>query len=96
MNYWTDCMDHAGLVASEDELDSSRNIVAPGLVRWLLFPRSDCFHLVHHLFPHIPARHLESCHRLLEWDNDYASRRNATRRAEGVVQSKATPVFPAE
>ncbi len=96
LNYWTDCMDHAGLVASEDELDASRNIVAPGLVRWLLFPRSDCFHLVHHLFPQIPARHLESCHRLLEWDSDYAKRSNATRRSESAVRSEATPAFPAE
>lgn len=96
MNYWTDCMDHAGLVASEDELDSSRNIVAPGLVRWLLFPRSDCFHLVHHLFPHIPARHLESCHRLLEWDDVYASRTNATRRNDVASQPNVRPVVPAE
>ncbi len=96
MNYWTDCMDHAGLIESDDELEASRNILAPSFVRWFLFPRSDCFHLVHHLFPQIPARHLESCHQLLEWDADYAARPNATRRAENERQRGGSAVVPAE
>lgn len=67
INYWTDCIDHGGLIESEDELESSRNVWVPRLVKWLLFPRNDCYHLVHHLFPQVPARHLEDCHeRLLD------------------------------
>ncbi|MEO0916806.1 MAG: fatty acid desaturase, partial [Pseudomonadota bacterium] len=62
LNYWADCLDHAGIVATGDDLTASRNILAPGLLRWLFFPRNDCFHLVHHLFPHIPARHLGTSH----------------------------------
>lgn len=77
MNYWTDCMDHAGLVASNDDLDASRNVLASGIVRLLFFPRNDCFHLVHHLFPQVPARHLERCHAVLKGDEDYRSRRHA-------------------
>jgi len=96
MNYWTDCMDHAGLIESEDELEASRNILAPGVLRWLLFPRSDCFHLVHHLFPQIPARHLESCHQLLEWDSEYSARPNATGRLdEGRIPGRGK-IVPAE
>ena len=80
INYWTDCLDHAGLVASEDELDSSRNILAPLPLRLLLFPRDDCYHLVHHLFPQVPAKHLGSVHAVLEQDDIYAAKTHATRR----------------
>ena len=80
LNYWADCMDHAGIVASEDELDASRNILAPWPVRVLFFPRNDCFHLVHHLFPHIPARHLEMSHEQLTQDEIYAAKANALRK----------------
>lgn len=77
--YWADCMDHAGLVPTDDDLNASRNILASGAVRWLFFPRNDCFHLVHHLFPHIPARHLETSHEALLNDELYVSRDNATK-----------------
>lgn len=82
MNYWTDCMDHAGLLASPDELDASRNILAPTALRVLFFPRHDCYHLVHHLFPHIPARHLHDCHEVLEDEVAYRSKSNATRKGK--------------
>ncbi|MEM9963700.1 MAG: fatty acid desaturase, partial [Pseudomonadota bacterium] len=55
INYWTDCIDHGGLIESEDDLESSRNVAVPRALRWLLFPRNDSFHLVHHLFPNVPA-----------------------------------------
>lgn len=80
LNYWADCLDHAGIVASGDDLEASRNILAPGLMRWLFFPRNDCYHLVHHLFPHIPARHLGKTHAKLMDDDLYAVRPNAARR----------------
>lgn len=79
LNYWADCMDHAGLVPTADDLEGSRNTLAPHFIRWLFFPRNDCFHLVHHLFPHIPARHLETSHQRLLDDELYASRENAVR-----------------
>lgn len=82
LNYWADCLDHAGLVAHEDDLDASRNILAPRVLRWLFFPRNDCFHLVHHLFPHVPARHLEATHMTLAEDRVYRSRSNAVRSSD--------------
>lgn len=79
LNYWADCLDHAGIVATGDDLTASRNILAPGVLRWLFFPRNDCYHLVHHLFPHIPARHLGASHELLTKDAIYAAQPNAVR-----------------
>ncbi len=67
INYWTDCVDHGGIIGLEDELEASRNMILPKFARVFLFPRNDCYHLIHHLFPSVPAQHLETCHdRLLE------------------------------
>ena len=79
INYWTDCFDHAGISMSGDDLDSSRNVLAPWLLRVLFFPRNDSFHLVHHLFPQIPARHLPQTHQTLCADEIYQAKDNAVR-----------------
>lgn len=71
LNFWTDCLDHAGLVGARDELQASRNVLAPTLVRLLFFPRNDSYHLVHHLFPQVPARHLHHVHGELSKDASY-------------------------
>ena len=73
LNFWTDCLDHAGLVGETDELKASRNVLAPAPIRFLLFPRNDCFHLVHHLFPQVPAKHLKDAHEQLCRDPEYSS-----------------------
>lgn len=65
INYWTDCVDHGGLFENGSELESSRNLVLPRPLRAFFFPRNDCFHLVHHLFPLVPSHHLEHCHETL-------------------------------
>ena len=97
LNYWADCMDHAGLVPTDEELEGSRNILAPPVIRWLFFPRNDCFHLVHHLFPHIPARHLEMSHNALLADDIYVSRENAVRLMKKLDQMpEPMTVTPAE
>ncbi|WP_333814397.1 fatty acid desaturase family protein [Tabrizicola sp.] len=78
-NFWTDCLDHAGLVGAEDELEASRNVLAPAPVRLLFFPRNDSYHLVHHLFPQIPARHLHLAHEELSRDPSYRRLPSAVR-----------------
>jgi fatty acid desaturase len=83
LNFWTDCLDHAGLVGADDELEASRNVLAPTVVRWLFFPRNDSYHLVHHLFPQIPARHLHHAHAELCEDPAYRSVPSAARSADG-------------
>lgn len=79
LNYWTDCLDHAGLVGETDELEASRNVLAPSLVRLVFFPRNDCYHLVHHLFPNVPAQHLKDAHVILSGDSAYRQQPQATR-----------------
>ncbi|TMV85134.1 hypothetical protein FGG78_21080 [Thioclava sp. BHET1] len=79
LNYWTDCLDHAGLVGATDDLVASRNVLAPHWVRLLFFPRNDCYHLVHHLFPQVPARHLHTAHAELCSDPDYGTQPLAIR-----------------
>lgn len=83
INFWTDCLDHAGIVGSEDELEASRNILAPLPLRLLFFPRNDSFHLVHHLFPQVPARHLGAAHQTLSEETSYRSQANAVRLTQG-------------
>lgn len=79
LNFWTDCLDHAGLVGAKDELEATRNVLAPGPVRWVFFPRNDSYHLVHHLFPQIPARFLHNAHSELCKDPSYRNQRTAAR-----------------
>lgn len=74
INYLTDCVDHGGLIDAEDELESSRNLPIAKPLSPLLFPRNDCYHLVHHLFPQVPAHHLDTCHERLMTHPDYRAR----------------------
>ena len=96
LNYWADCLDHAGIVSADDDLDASRNVLAPRIIRWLLFPRDDCFHLVHHLFPHVPARHLAATHDALTEDRLYRSRPNAVRISESFDDLEGQRAVPAK
>jgi fatty acid desaturase len=79
LNFWTDCLDHAGLVGAKDELEASRNVLAPALVRLIFFPRNDSYHLVHHLFPQVPAQHLHRAHAELCSDPSYRNTTAAVR-----------------
>jgi fatty acid desaturase len=82
INYWTDVVDHAGLFDNVDELHQTRNaVIGNPVLRAILFPRQDCFHLVHHLFPAVPVAELPTFHAKLmampsyaELDHDLASR----------------------
>lgn len=85
LNFWTDCLDHAGLVGAADELEAARNVLAPGLVRWIFFPRNDSYHLVHHLFPQIPAHYLDRAHEELCKDPSYSGQPSATRSVHAVL-----------
>ncbi len=89
INYWTECIDHAGLVDSEDDLDSSRNFIVPKQIRAILFPRNDCYHLIHHLFPQVPARHLDACHKQLLTHPDYRARTEGS-CAQGSIGNRKT------
>jgi len=85
LNFWTDCLDHAGVVGVKDELEASRNVLAPWPMRLLFFPRNDCFHLIHHLFPQLPARHLKAAHAELSEDPSYRGQPLAVGRAPRAI-----------
>lgn len=78
INYLTDCVDHGGLMEAGDELEASRNLLIPKQLRVLLFPRNDCYHLVHHLFPQVPTDHLGTCHMRLLSHPAYQARAEAS------------------
>lgn len=90
LNFWTDCLDHAGLVGAGDELQASRNVLAPAPVRWIFFPRNDSYHLVHHLFPQVPARYLHRAHEELCKEDSYNDQPAA---AQSVHESFAKVVY---
>ena len=73
--FWSDAADHAGLMTGATEFDRARN---HGLgwapLDWLVFPRHDQYHLVHHLFPAIPTRRLPEMHARLLAAPAYAAR----------------------
>jgi fatty acid desaturase len=41
------------------------------VLRFFLFPRNDCYHLIHHLFPGVPVNHFDRCHEELLQDPKY-------------------------
>jgi fatty acid desaturase len=83
INYWTDCVDHAGLINADTSIRQSRNAKVPAWLKPLLFPRNDSYHLVHHLLPGIPARHYPYCHHLLLGDPEYHAVNRETKKAGG-------------
>lgn len=89
INFWTDCLDHAGIVGEDDELEATRNVLASTPVKLLFFPRNDCFHLVHHLFPQVPARHLETAHHELLKDSTY---QNSGAAMKPIYRSLTQPI----
>ncbi len=79
IGYLSDLMDHAGLIANENEIDKSRNYpVRNRFLHWLFFPRHDSYHLVHHLFPTVPTRDLARCHAILMAGSSYYASRPHT------------------
>ena len=90
INYWMDCIDHAGLVDSGDELHASRNCLLPRQLSVILFPRNDCYHLIHHLFPQVPTHHFAACHGRLMGNPEYRA------RVEGEGSGRQTSVGDGE
>ncbi|PTL79273.1 fatty acid desaturase [Vitiosangium sp. GDMCC 1.1324] len=78
IRYWSDAVDHAGIIGSADEFHRSRNhIFKWGLLNRVLFPRNDQYHLTHHLFPAVPTTTQGRVHALLLKDPEYADRPHA-------------------
>jgi len=73
LRFVIDIVDHGGIYRAElDELHRSRNfIVSNPVLRWMLFPRNDCYHLIHHLYPYLPVARFSEVHAILMEDPDY-------------------------
>jgi fatty acid desaturase len=66
IGYISDFLDHGGVLGQEHDLNKSRNyIVRNRLLLVVFFPRNDCYHLLHHLFPTVPTRFFPQVHRIL-------------------------------
>jgi fatty acid desaturase len=80
IRYWSDAVDHAGIISEPDEFYRSRNhIFRWGLLNRILFPRQDQYHLTHHLFPAVPTSFQGRVHALLMRDEQYAARGHSFR-----------------
>lgn len=78
LRFVIDLVDHGGLYRAElDELYKSRNfIISNPVLRWMLFPRNDCYHLIHHLYPYLPVASFGEVHKILMEDPDYRALRH--------------------
>lgn len=75
---FSDYLDHGGLYHHHNQEYKTRNhYFSLPFLNWLLFPRNDCYHLIHHLYPRIPTKNLHKVHKLLLTENpEYAQRRH--------------------
>ena len=63
LRYWSDALDHAGALGDPDAFLRTRNhAFRSRLANLVVFPRNDAWHLVHHLFPSLPARAFPALH----------------------------------
>lgn len=74
----SDYLDHGGLYYQNEKEQKTRNhIFSFSFLNSIFFPRNDCYHLVHHLYPTLPTTYLPQMHqKLLTTNQDYAKRRH--------------------
>ncbi|MGY3805063.1 fatty acid desaturase family protein [Pigmentibacter ruber] len=74
----SDYLDHGGLYYQNEKEHKTRNhIFSIPFLNTILFPRNDCYHLVHHLYPTLPTTYLPQMHqKLLTTNQEYAKRRH--------------------
>ncbi|KAB8038048.1 hypothetical protein GCL60_12815 [Silvanigrella paludirubra] len=78
MKILSDFLDHGGLYFNEKREHKTRNhYFSFAILNWIFFPRNDCFHLTHHLYPAIPTTQLHEKHKiLLKEKENYGTRRH--------------------
>lgn len=78
MKLFSDFLDHGGLYFNErDEKKTRNHYFSFKPLNWVFFPRNDCFHLIHHLYPNIPTIMLFEKHKqLLKETTEYSKRRH--------------------
>lgn len=78
MKLLSDYLDHGAIYFKESTEERTRNhIFSIGILNWIFFPRADCFHLVHHLYPTIPTNQLaKKHHEIMRKNANYKLRRH--------------------
>lgn len=72
--YLADVLDHSGIISNSSEIYKTRNFVLENsFLRVLFFPRHDCYHLIHHLFPTLAVEEFEKAHAILLKEPSYFS-----------------------
>lgn len=72
--YLADVLDHSGIILNLSEIYKTRNFVLENwFLRFLFFPRHDCYHLIHHLFPGLAVEQFKKVHAILLKEPNYFS-----------------------
>ncbi len=76
---FSDIVDHDYLYSAPQLKDRSRNhIFKSSFLNWLIFPRNDCYHLVHHLYPKLQISQYPIYHkRLMEKNVSYLQKNHS-------------------
>lgn len=76
LRLFSDYMDHGKGYRSKNFFDKTENhIFKFNFLNWLLFPRNDGYHLVHHLYPKVSINQLPGLHKkLMQEKNMYAQK----------------------
>ncbi len=72
ISMWRELCDHFGLQPG-GVFSYTRDIRASGLLRWLVHPRNDCYHLTHHLLPTVPYYRLRAAQACFSRTQIYSS-----------------------
>jgi fatty acid desaturase len=65
--------EHNGLWEAPSEIEVTRNNFCHPLLRFLIYPHGDSYHLTHHLFSRVPHYRLRHAHQILLQDADYVA-----------------------
>lgn len=72
LGYLAEISEHGGLYREgKRDIDLARNNLCHFLLRFLIYPHNDCYHLTHHLFPGVPHYNLALAHQVLLEDKEY-------------------------
>lgn len=78
LKIFSDILDHGAIYCNKQTEFRSRNHVFKiKLLNLILFPRNDCYHLIHHLFPSLPTSKYAQKHKeLCKTDPCYINRKH--------------------
>lgn len=79
LKLFSDIVDHDKVYDKKNFLDRARNhIFKRNILNWIIFPRNDAYHLVHHMYPNLPISAYKRQHeRLMKNNLNYASKNHS-------------------